>query len=61
MMNQAPPPNLKVPMTTVTTAVVTAPRPLTNRPTCQPCSLSVMCFLAMPAWDSVNEVNTPMA
>ncbi len=60
-MNQAPWVNLKKPMTRVTTPVVTAPRPFTNRPRRQPCSLSLMCFLAMPACDSVNEVNTPMA
>ena len=61
MMNHAPWVNLNTPMTSVTTPVVTAPRPLTNRPNFQPCSLSLMCFLAMPAWESVNEVNTPMA
>ncbi len=61
MMNQAPPVNLKTPITMVTTPVVKAPRPFTNRPSRQPCSLSLMCFLAMPACESVNEVNTPMA
>ena len=60
-MNQAPPVNLNTPITTVTTPVVTAPRPLTNRPTFQPFSLSLMCLRAMPACESVKEVNTPMA
>ena len=35
--------------------------PLMTSPSCQPGSLRRRWCLAMPAWDSVNEVNTPMA
>ena len=38
-----------------------APVPLMNRPQRQPCSFSRMWCLAMPACDSVNDVNTPIA
>ena len=44
-----------------TTSDRTAPMPLTNRPQRQPCSFSRMWCLAMPACDSVNDVNTPIA
>ena len=53
--------NLVMPMITSTTAESTAPMPLMNRPVRQPSSLWVMWCLAMPACDSVNDVNTPIA
>ena len=48
-------------MMTVTIAVVSAPSPLISKPWVHPGSLSRMCRRAIPACDSVNEVNTPIA
>ena len=61
MMIQAPWVNLVTAITTPTTPVATAPKPLTHRPRFQPGSLSVRWRFAMPPCDSVNDVNTPMA
>ena len=44
-----------------TTSDRNAPMPLMNRPQRQPGSFSRMWCLAMPACDSVNDVNTPIA
>ena len=60
-MIQAPWVNLVMAMMMSTTADSTAPMPLTRRPFRQWGSLWVMWCLAIPACDSVNEVNTPMA
>src|SRR5581483_10774217 len=60
-MIQAPWVNLVTAMTMSTTADSTAPTPLTTRPLRQWGSWWVMWCLAIPAWDSVKEVNTPMA
>ena len=61
MMIQAPCVNLVTAITMPTIRVATAPVPLTQRPVFQPGSLSVRWRLAMPPWESVNEVNTPIA
>ncbi len=60
-ITQAPCVNLVMPMMTATIRDKRAPVPFTNRPQCQPSSLWVMWCLAMPAWDKVKLVNTPMA
>ena len=57
----APSANFVIAITTVTTAVVIAPKPLIRRPWRQPGSRSLRWRLAIPAWESVNEVNTPIA
>ena len=57
----APCANFVTAITTVTTAVVTAPSPLIARPWRQPGSRRRRWRLAMPACDSVNDVNTPIA
>ena len=61
MIAHAPWVNFVTAMTTVTTPVATAPRPLTNRPSRQPGSLSLRWRTDMPACESVKEVNTPIA
>jgi transcriptional regulator of aromatic amino acid metabolism len=66
MMTQAPRMapaglNLVMAMTTSTTRERKAPVALMNSPRFQPGSFLVMWCLAMPAWERVNEVNTPMA
>jgi hypothetical protein len=48
-------------MTMSTTRVITAPTPLITNPPRQPGSRSRRWWRAMPAWESVNEVKTPMA
>ena len=53
--------NFVTAMTMSTTNDRIAPMPLTNRPHRQPCSFSRMWCLAMPACESVNDVNTPIA
>jgi hypothetical protein len=58
---QAPCVNFVIAMTTVTSAVVTAPSPLIRSPCRHPCSRSRRWRLAIPACESVNEVNTPIA
>ena len=60
-MTQAPCVNLVMTMTTSTTSDRTAPTPLMNKPLRQCGSRSRRWCLAMPAWDRVKEVNTPMA
>ena len=61
MTAQAPSLNFVIAMTTSTTSDRTAPVPLTKRPQRQPFSFSRMWCLAMPACESVNDVNTPIA
>ena len=61
MITQAPWVNLVTPITMVTTSVAMAPAPLMSSPTCQCGSRSRRCLRAMPACESVKEVNTPMA
>ena len=60
-MSQAPWVNFVTAMTTSTISDITAPVPFTKSPNRQPGSFLVMWCLAMPAWESVNDVNTPMA
>ncbi len=57
----APSVNFVIEMTTSTTAVATAPSPLITRPSFQPGSRSRRWRLAIPACESVNDVNTPIA
>ena len=61
MITQPPSANLVTAMMPSTTSDSTAPKPLMNRPRRQPGSLRVQWCLAMPAWESVKLVNTPMA
>ena len=61
MTAQAPWVNFVTAITTVTTAVVIAPRPLIARPTRHPGSRSLRWRLDIPACESVNDVNTPIA
>jgi len=53
--------NLVMAMMMSTISERTAPVALMNRPRRQPGSLSLMWCLAIPAWESVKLVNTPMA
>ncbi len=61
MITQAPCVNLVIAMMMSTTRDRIAPVPLMNRPIFHPGSWSRMWCLAMPAWDSVKLVNTPIA
>ncbi len=61
MITQAPSVNLVAAMTRHTTPDTNDPRPLITRPVFHFGSLWVMWCLAMPAWLSVNERNTPIA
>ncbi len=61
MITQAPCVNLVIAITTVTTAVVTAPRPLIAQAVPPSRLPELRWCLAMPACESVNEVNTPIA
>ena len=60
-MSQAPCVNFVAAMITSTTNDNTAPVPLTKSPNRQPGSFFLMWCLAMPACESVNDVNTPIA
>ncbi|GIU98970.1 MAG: hypothetical protein KatS3mg014_0586 [Actinomycetota bacterium] len=53
--------NFVTAMTSATTAVVAAPTALMARPCRHPGSRSTRWCLAIPAWESVNEVKTPTA
>ena len=60
-MIHAPWLNFVAAMITVITAVTTAPKPLIASPFFHPGSRRVVCRFAMPAWENVNEVKTPIA
>ena len=57
----APSLNFVMAITASTIAVVTAPSPLIRSPRRHPGSRMRRCRFAIPACESVNEVNTPMA
>jgi len=57
----APEVNFATARTMSTTKVVTAPRPFTNADQCHPGSRLRHQWTTMPDWESVNDMNTPIA
>lgn len=60
-MSHAPSASFVAAMMTVIVPLTTAPVPLIAIPLRQPRSRSRRCRTAIPAWENVNDVNTPMA